>query len=130
MTLLTLPVLPSIPLRPFFLILGLAPFGLTHPLTIHALPHLLRASAPFLRRLRARLDRLVDDDKLDDTTWTAPLRDVELFENERLAGDPPIWSKANLKAGERVAWTRGRDGWSALSGGDVRCVIQGFGCRR
>ncbi|KZV64763.1 hypothetical protein PENSPDRAFT_745287 [Peniophora sp. CONT] len=120
LTLITLPILPLIPLRPFFLVIGLAPFALTHPLTIHALPHLIRASAPFLRRLRARIDRLVDDDKLDDTQWTAPLREVELFENERMGGDPPIWAKANLKQGERVAWTRGRDGWSALAGGDVR----------
>ena len=111
------------PIRPFILILGLAPFALTHPLTLHALPHLLRASAPFIRRLRARIDRLIDDDKLGDDQWTAPLREVELFENERLGGEPPVWGKAGLKAGERVAWTRGRDGWSALAGGDVRCVV-------
>ena len=122
----TLPVLPLIPLRPFFLIVGLAPFALTHPLTVHALPHLLRASAPVLRRLRARIDALVDDDRLNDTHWTSPLRSVELFENERLGGDPPTWAKANLKQSERVAWTRGRDGWSALAGGDVRCVWEQY----
>jgi len=34
------------------------------------------------------------------------------------------WGKANLKSGERKAWTRGRDGWSGVAeGGDVRSVL-------
>jgi hypothetical protein len=69
----------------------------------------------------------------------AKVKEVELWENERWgsegvagsgsgavsgsAGDgisgggglgPGGWSKANLKPGERAAWTRGQDGWSGM----------------
>jgi hypothetical protein len=72
--------------------------------------------------------RLIDDDKLKDRHWQSELREVELFENERwFPGDESTgWSKANLKSSERVAWTRGRDGWTglALDGiGDIRSVV-------
>jgi hypothetical protein len=67
---------------------------------------------------------LVDDDRLKDRHCQSELREVELFENERWApGEGVGWNKANLKTGERVAWTRGRDGWSAVTadgGSDVR----------
>ena len=55
---------------------------------------------------------------------------MELFENERWApGEGIGWGKAGLKAGERVAWTRGRDGWSTVAAdgsGDVRSVDVAF----
>ncbi|KIM28714.1 hypothetical protein M408DRAFT_329177 [Serendipita vermifera MAFF 305830] len=129
--LLSLPLLPLIPLRPTFLILGLTPFVLTHPTTQQLLPLILSA----MRKLHAiSLQRIIDNDRLDDVAWSAPLKDVELWENERWATGAGTstnpadagWSKSNLKRGERKGWSRRRDGWSdadALSGsldGDVR----------
>lgn len=120
-TLLALPFLPLIPLRPLFLMGGLAPFAISHPLVQRTFAQLL-SSLP-LSRWRARLTRLVDDDRLKDRHWQSELREVELFENERWApGEGIGWNKANLKSGERVAWTRGRDGWSGVTAdgsGDV-----------
>ncbi|KAI0035172.1 integral peroxisomal membrane peroxin-domain-containing protein [Vararia minispora EC-137] len=118
LTAVSLFILPFIPLRAVFLVLGLAPFMLTHPWTLHNLPALIH-SLP-LRRMCVRIARVIDDDRLQDTVWQSPLREVELYENERLSGELWTWSKTHLKPGERVAWTRGRDGWSALAGGDVR----------
>ncbi|KAL0961264.1 hypothetical protein HGRIS_006227 [Hohenbuehelia grisea] len=88
------------------------------------------------RRLVALLTRFADNDCLSDAAWSAEIREVELFENERWAamhesgGDSTrgaddgrvdativatgTWSKAHLKSSERSAWTRGRDGWSAI----------------
>lgn len=127
-TLLLLPFLSLIPLRPLFLVGGLAPFVLSHPLIQRALTQLL-PTLP-LRRWRARLTRLVDDDRLKDRHWQSELREVELFENERwVPGEGNGWSKTSLKTGERVAWTRGRDGWSAVTAdgsGDVRSVVVAF----
>lgn len=124
-TLIALPLLPLVPLRPLFLVGGLAPFAFSHPLVQHTSVRLL-SSLP-LSRWRARLTRLVDDDRLKDRHWQSELREVELFENERWApGEGIGWNKANLKSGERVAWTRGRDGWSGITadgGGDVRSVV-------
>jgi hypothetical protein len=124
-TLLAIPFLSLIPLRPLFLVGGLAPFALCHPLTQHTFTQLL-PTLP-LRSWRARLTRLIDDDKLKDRHWQSELREVELFENERwLPGEGAGWSKASLKTGERVAWTRGRDGCSAIAAdgsGDVRSVV-------
>ena len=127
-TLLLLPFLSLIPLRPLFLVGGLAPFVISHPLIQRALTQLL-PTLP-LRRWRARLTRLVDDDRLKDRHWQSELREVELFENERwVPGEGNGWSKTSLKTGERVAWTRGRDGWSAVTAdgsGDVRSVVVAF----
>jgi hypothetical protein len=120
LTVFMLFILPLIPLRAVFLVLGLTPFLLSHPWTLQTLPVLLQALP--LRHLRARAVRIIDDDRLRDVHWQGPLRDVELFENERLGGDPRTWNKTHLKQGERVAWTRGRDGWSPLGGDDVRFV--------
>ncbi|KAI0313851.1 integral peroxisomal membrane peroxin-domain-containing protein [Amylostereum chailletii] len=122
LSLFSLPSLPTIPLRPVFLIFGLAPFVLTHPLVQHTLPFVL-STLP-LRSIRARTTRLIDDDRLKDNHWQSPLREVELFENERWSGDSQTggWSKGHLKSIDRVAWTRGQDGWSAVSAdgsGDV-----------
>ncbi len=124
-TLLALPFLSLIPLRPLFLVGGLAPFALSHPFIQRTLTQFL-PTLP-LRRWRARLTRLIDDDRLKDRHWQSELREVELFENERwIPGEGVGWSKASLKTGERVAWTRGRDGWSAVTAdgsGDVRSVV-------
>ncbi|KAG6827470.1 hypothetical protein H0H87_004728 [Tephrocybe sp. NHM501043] len=109
------------------------------------------------------LERLTDNDRLDDTCWRAEMREVELWENERFVPRPhppaavddaapppspaafaslppdspfnknahrlsgsvslplvapgpadPGWSKANLRSGERRAWTRGQDGWGGI----------------
>ncbi|KAH9969764.1 integral peroxisomal membrane peroxin-domain-containing protein [Russula dissimulans] len=113
-TLLALPFLSLIPLRPIFLVCGLAPFAFTHPLVQHAFAQLLQTLP--LHHWRARFTRLIDDDRLKDRHWQSELHEVELFENERWGpGEGIEWSKANLKLGERVAWTRGRDGWSAVT---------------
>jgi hypothetical protein len=110
-----------------FLIGGLAPFAVTHPFIQRTFLHIL-STLP-LRYCRARLVRLIDDDALKDLHWQSELREVELFENERwlAPGEGTGWSKTNLKTGERVAWTRGRDGWSAAvtpdGGGDIRSVV-------
>ena len=64
--------------------------------------------------LRARLVRLADDDRLTDRHWRTEMRDVELWENERWGADGVGWGKGNLRSGERVGWTRGRDGWSGV----------------
>jgi hypothetical protein len=47
--------------------------------------------------------------------------EVEIFENERWAAGSG-WKAANLRAGERRGFTRGRDGWSA---GDVKGLEYG-----
>ncbi|PCH39887.1 hypothetical protein WOLCODRAFT_136540 [Wolfiporia cocos MD-104 SS10] len=123
-----IPAVHLLPLRTTFLILGLAPLILTHPIVrLTLLPALLSSAQPLLTALRARLMRALDDDQLEDCHWRAELRDVELFENERWRRDEQGsaeggWAKANLRTGERKPWTRGRDGWSGVSddgGGDV-----------
>jgi hypothetical protein len=154
---LSIPLVSVAPLRPLCLVLGLAPFVLAHPLVAgHLLPAATARARELARRHRQRLLRAVDDDALADRHWCAPLREVELWENERWvpsasaplpvstsSGDdvlsPTIgghaepavggtWSKAHLRAGERLAWTRGRDGWSAVGadgGGVVRSELHG-----
>ncbi|THH07780.1 hypothetical protein EW145_g3154 [Phellinidium pouzarii] len=110
--LLLLAILPLIPLRPVFLVLGLGLFALTHPYTRAYLPTLL---SPHMKRMRMRVARALDDDRLKDRHWKGELREVELWENERLgpsAGSMQVFDKVHLKPGERKGWTRGRDGWS------------------
>ncbi|KAH8114405.1 integral peroxisomal membrane peroxin-domain-containing protein [Phellopilus nigrolimitatus] len=105
-------ILPLIPLRPVFLILGLGPFVLTHPFSRAYIPILL---ASHIKSMRMRVSRLVDDDRLEDRHWQTELQEVELWENERLGPGPGgalSFSKLHLKVGERKGWTRGRDGWS------------------
>ena len=107
------------------------------------------------------LQRVIDDDRLSDDCWNSEMRVVELWENERYGGPMPSenpslaistsavvlaapqkgWSKQNLRANERSAWTRGRDGWSGVgtsavagtggnayveAGGEVRFVSPRF----
>jgi hypothetical protein len=72
--------------------------------------------------------RVVDDSNLDDRHWSAEVREVELWENERWSVDGG-WGKTHLKSGERSAWTRGRDGWSGVKedgSGDVRSVFPSY----
>ena len=69
--------------------------------------------------------RFVDDDKLEDKHLKSELREVELWENERVGKDG--WGKAYLRSTERKGWTRGRDGWSSSNpdgSTDVRSVLQ------
>lgn len=134
-TLLALiPLVNLLPLRTTFLILGLAPFLLTHPFSRYTvLPLLLEATARHFVTVRVRWMQLVDNDRLEDKHWYSELRAVELWENERwsnLGADDGTavdagWNKSNLRPGERKPWTRGRDGWSGVTddgSGDVRSV--------
>ncbi|KZW00425.1 hypothetical protein EXIGLDRAFT_721949 [Exidia glandulosa HHB12029] len=107
-----LPVLPFIPLRPTFLLLGLAPLVIAHPRIRAVLPQVIQSQQPMAAQMRMWAQRAVDDDKLAPDVWNAPLRSVELWENERWDAQHVAWSKTVLRAGERKAWTRGRDGWS------------------
>lgn len=130
----SIPLVYLLPLRLVFLVLGLTPFLFTHPFSQYTvLPLLLEGTARRLVSLRVRLTRLVDNDRLEDKHWRSELRTVELWENERwnsAGGDDGAvadagWGKTNLRAGERKAWTRGRDGWSGVTddgSGDVRFV--------
>ncbi|KIK69717.1 hypothetical protein GYMLUDRAFT_34116 [Collybiopsis luxurians FD-317 M1] len=126
------------------------------------------------KRFKMWLQRSIDDNNLSDEVWNSEMREVELWENERLnpgvnptppstgittsptaarialpaltdskeerkmnqtPARPPLpqqhqrsrssffgssstsgWSKSHLKSNERVAWTRGRDGWSGVVG--------------
>ena len=121
-----IPLVPFIPIRPVMLVAGLLPFAVTHPYSLRVLPAVL---ASFKKPLRAIVARLVDNDNLEQKHWSAPMKEIELWENERLGPSSSSsaidWSKVHLKAGERKGWTRGRDGWSDLVNspdGDVRSV--------
>ena len=126
-----IPLVNMLPMRTTCLVLGLLPFFVTHPFTLHTLlPTFQTGLGPYVTSLRARIFRLIDDDNLEDKHWGTELREVELYENERWVPGPSsgtddagklkaqaegTWSKSSLKAGERKAWTRGRDGWSGVS---------------
>ncbi|KAI6147453.1 integral peroxisomal membrane peroxin-domain-containing protein [Pisolithus tinctorius] len=89
------------------------------------------------KNVRAALRRFVDNDRLLDQVWPAPMCTVELWENER-GGEGEIesggvkskssilpvgsWSKTHLRQSERAPWTRGRDGWSGV-GGEIRYLM-------
>ena len=113
-----LSILPILPLRPTFLVGGLLPFALTHPWSLRVLP---KAIPPLWAHAKATVQQFTDDDRLSDEAWTSPLKEVELWENERWSngasssGAVAGWSKANLRPGERNGWTRRRDGWSDVS---------------
>lgn len=62
----------------------------------------------------------MDDDNLTDAHWNGEMREVELWENERWNSEGKGWGKAWLKQGDRAPWTRARDGYSGVSGADVR----------
>lgn len=75
---------------------------------------------------------VVDNNSLTDAAWNSEMRQLELFENERL--DPALSSddstvthdrikafrKNHLRPGERSAWTRRRDGWGSISSVNFR----------
>ena len=113
-----LPILPVLPLRPIFLVGGLLPFALTHPWSLHVLPKVI---PPLLAYAWETVQHFIDDDRLSDEAWMTPLKEVELWENERwsnTANSSAVvagWSKANLRPGERTGWTRRRDGSSDAS---------------
>ncbi|KAG5220939.1 integral peroxisomal membrane peroxin-domain-containing protein [Salix suchowensis] len=116
----------------------------------------LRSMAPYLpdpssdsprightiRHIRTSITRFIDNDRLQDDVWNAPITEVELFENERWKADEGSyaysddsltggtgeqrWSKANLRDTERRGWTRGRDGWNGGVGGDG--FVRGADC--
>lgn len=112
--------LPMVPMRLIALIIAWTPFLLLHPFSRAYLPAIL---APYMKKARMRMARMVDDDRLEDRHWRSELREVELWENERYSEKEKGFSKASLKAGERKAWTRGKDGWSDEGpdgNGDVR----------
>ncbi|KAI0357527.1 hypothetical protein OH77DRAFT_1398984 [Trametes cingulata] len=126
--LLMIPVVNMLPMRATCLVLGLLPFFVTHPFTQHSLvPAIHIGLRPLMNAWRFCALRVVDDDNLEDKHWRTELREVELWENERWTPGGTngsedntrtegSWSKTNLKPGERKAWTRGRDGWSGVSG--------------
>lgn len=116
------PLTSLIPLRTTFLILGIAPFFLTHPFSRYTLiPFAIDLASQRLVVTRVWVAQLLDNDRLTDKHWRSELRTVELWENERWTPGPDEsaadggWSKANLRPGERRAWTRGRDGWSGVA---------------
>ena len=130
-----IPLVYMLPMRATCLVAGLLPFAFTHPFTQHTLlPALQSGLGPLAIYVHACVFRLIDNDNLEDRHWRTELREVELYENERWAPGPSgssddvtkaegTWSKNHLKAGERKAWTRGRDGWSGVSddgSGEVR----------
>ncbi|KAI0712486.1 integral peroxisomal membrane peroxin-domain-containing protein [Earliella scabrosa] len=122
-----IPLVYMLPMRATCLVGGLLPFAFTHPFTQHTLlPTLQSGLGPLATYVHACVFRLIDNDNLEDRHWRTELREVELYENERWAPGPSgssddvtkaegTWSKNHLKAGERKAWTRGRDGWSGVS---------------
>lgn len=134
--LVILPLLPLLPLRPTFFIIGVTPLIMTHPMTQRILPALLSAGR---NAYLTTFQRIIDNDRLEDDVWASPMKEVELWENERwsLAANTSTgskdkysnWSKAHLKNGERKGWTRRRDGWSGdhdLGGNtetDIRSVV-------
>ncbi|KAF7968953.1 hypothetical protein HWV62_28797 [Athelia sp. TMB] len=136
-TIITLPMTvlvvctPAFPLRLVALIAGWTVLGAGHPAVRGRLLPLLIARTKSDKDIRCAIARAVDDDAMTDAVWRSELRSVELWENERWADGTTSsgengageakegWSKRNLKAGERVAWTRGRDGWSGVGEGGV-----------
>ena len=117
--------LPLVPLRPVFLVGGLAPFVATHPVTqryVGVLEH------TFGGPVRMSVQRAADDLRLDEKHWTGRsaerpgeveygamvLRSVCVWENERWTSGGG-WSSGNLKMGERAGWTRREDGQEAVA---------------
>lgn len=126
---------PHIPLRPILLIAGEGAFIATHPWVKPAVTGLLNkldeekrtGKTPLGRELnkmermnreqQAKLSQWYDEDGLDDQVWQKGWRDVEMYQNERFAIETAAsasgWSAHNLQFGERRAFTKGPDGWTA-----------------
>ncbi|KIK43400.1 hypothetical protein CY34DRAFT_81842 [Suillus luteus UH-Slu-Lm8-n1] len=96
-----LPVLPLIPLRLLFFVLGLSPFMWTHPVTQARIIPLLTATVNVTSlkyaTMKIKLRRWIDDDRLDDKHWGAEMREVELWENERWAPGPSLSSSSSTQ---------------------------------
>lgn len=103
------------------------------------LPHEEEPAQPTAAKpLSTVIQRIIDNDRLTDKCWNTEMCEVELWENERFGGTGPdapapttgsvLWSKANLKPGERTPWTRGRDGWNGVgSGGMGNSAVEASG---
>ncbi|CEH18490.1 Peroxin/Dysferlin domain [Ceraceosorus bombacis] len=130
---------PFVPLRPILLVVGELAFLANHPWVKPAVQGLSRAideerkqnpkgltnrqlkkMEKRNREMMRRLQIWYDEDRLDDEVWERGWRDVEMFENERYisptavrSGQTPGWSVHNLQYGERKAFTKAKDGWSA-----------------
>ncbi|KIY65309.1 hypothetical protein CYLTODRAFT_424449 [Cylindrobasidium torrendii FP15055 ss-10] len=140
LTLLCLSILPSLifislpylPIRAICLVAGLGPIIALNPylqrsclsakvaLQTNAYLHWarLKLGVDATLPLTSAIQRLIDNSNLTDACWNTDLREVELFENERL-GKPGAdgeskegWTKAHLQPDERPGWTRGQDGWN------------------
>ncbi|KAJ7591018.1 integral peroxisomal membrane peroxin-domain-containing protein [Mycena floridula] len=164
---------PTFPLRQVCIAAGVLPFIIANPSIYPWLVRLFKyvrsrefithvkafmAQSPIMNWLKPRLSTssipftawksmaqyVVDNNNLSDICWNSEIREVELFENERL--DPAVakeevkddttvsghsrtrsnaerlhksWSKTHLRPLERTAWTRGRDGWSGVGPGST-----------
>ncbi|KAI6128775.1 integral peroxisomal membrane peroxin-domain-containing protein [Pisolithus croceorrhizus] len=116
--LILLPVVMAdiLPLRLLFFLLGAGSVCALHPNRRYLHFQVTQ------KKVRAVLRRFVDDDRLSDNVWPAPMCTVELWENERweptsraaLSGGRR--AKTHLRRSERAPWTRGRDGWSGVGG--------------
>jgi len=98
-----------VPIKAIFLLIGLSPMVLGHPLvfpvTIFVLQTNSKLFVTYWRMFR-------DDDRLSEHHWQRGLREVELWENERWDKEKRVWGKDS----ERRRWTRGADGWSPVRG--------------
>ncbi|KAG8969823.1 hypothetical protein FRB90_010706, partial [Tulasnella sp. 427] len=110
-----IPVLYFVPLRLLFLILGLAPFVLTHPYTLSVLPSLINLAAP---HVKAVVQKAVNDDRLREEHWRSRLATVSVWENQRWTATAG-WSASNLNSEDRKAWTVGEESWAVANRGDV-----------
>lgn len=70
-------------------------------------------------RLKQRLFDLLDEDRLPEYVWERGWKEMEMYENQRYcarrhsSARDRAWCSQNLEPGERQAWTRGSDGFSA-----------------
>jgi hypothetical protein len=109
---LLLPLLPVWAISYLILSIGLAPPLFFHPNLTPAVLALPRN--PTLLRLRAKLERLVVIDSLDDTMGRKEISQVEVWENERLDPSvaakplttPSVWGSRFLRSGERAPWVK------------------------
>ncbi|KAF9222915.1 hypothetical protein BS17DRAFT_782808 [Gyrodon lividus] len=100
----------------------------SHSPTLSPQNHTLAISLT-IKRLRTTLRRLVDDDRLEDGVWGAPMGEVELWENERWIGEPGGGGVAGRRGsvafgtrekirGDGDADAQGRDECAEVGGGD------------
>lgn len=110
-----IPVIHFIPLRPLFLVFGLAPFVITHPYTLSVLPSLLGFISP---HVKAAIQKAVNDDRLREEHWRSRMATVSVWENQRwVAGSG--WNTGNLRPDDRKAWTVGEESWAIANRGEI-----------